>query len=178
MLSRRPLTAAALAVLALSLAACGSEGDAPTAPAKPAGALSSEHGRLLGGGTKAFEAQLRKLRGTPVVVNQWASWCGPCKFEFPFFRALAQRYRGKVAFLGVNSQDDRDSAQRFLDKNPVPYPSYFDPAVKIARVFKGGLAWPTTAYYDSRGKLVETHAGSYASQAKLEEAIRENALRG
>jgi cytochrome c biogenesis protein CcmG/thiol:disulfide interchange protein DsbE len=162
--------------LALSLAACGSEGDAPTAPAQPAGALSKESGKLVGGGPAAFEAQLRKLRGTPVVVNQWASWCGPCKFEFPFFRSAAAKYGGQVAFLGVNSQDDRGSAQDFLESNPVPYPSWFDPDVKVARVFKGGLAWPTTAYYDRRGKLVETHAGAYASQGKLEEAIRENVL--
>jgi cytochrome c biogenesis protein CcmG, thiol:disulfide interchange protein DsbE len=167
-----------LAALALALSACGSESDAPTAPAKPATGLSSESGKLVGGGTKAFEAQLRELRGTPVVVNQWASWCGPCRFEFPFFRDLAGKYKGRVAFLGVNSQDSRSPAQDFLTSNPVPYPSYFDPNVEIARVFKGGLAWPTTAFYDSKGKLVETHAGAYASQAKLDEAIRENVLKG
>jgi cytochrome c biogenesis protein CcmG/thiol:disulfide interchange protein DsbE len=175
---RRPLTAAVLAALALALAACGSEGDAPTAPAKPAGGLSSEGGKLIGGGTAAFKSQLRELKGTPVVVNQWASWCGPCKFEFPFFRALAERYRGRVAFLGVNSQDSRGPAEEFLRKNPVPYPSYFDPAVKIAREFKGGLAWPTTAFYNAQGKLVETHAGAYASQDKLDQAIKDTALRG
>jgi cytochrome c biogenesis protein CcmG/thiol:disulfide interchange protein DsbE len=174
----RPLAAAVLAALALALAACGSEGDAPTAPAKPAGGLSSESGKLIGGGTDAFNSQLRELKGTPVVVNQWASWCGPCKFEFPFFRALADKYAGKVAFLGVNSQDSRGPAEEFLRKNQVPYPSYFDPAVKIAREFDGGLAWPTTAFYDAKGKLVETHAGAYASQDKLDEAIQENALRG
>jgi cytochrome c biogenesis protein CcmG/thiol:disulfide interchange protein DsbE len=170
--------AAVLAALALALAACGSQADAPPAPAQPAGGLSREGGQLVGGGRAAFEAQLHELRGTPVVVNQWASWCGPCKFEFPFFRALGVKYRGRVAFLGVNSQDSRGAAEDFLRRNPVPYPSWFDPNVDIARVFKGGLAWPTTAYYDRRGKLVETHAGSYASQAKLDEAIRQNVLRG
>ena len=175
----RPLTAVILAALAaLTLAACGAGGDAPTAPARPAGELSSEGGKLIGGGTGAFKSQLRELKGTPVVVNQWASWCGPCKFEFPFFRALAEKYDGRVAFLGVNSQDSRGPAEDFLRKNPVPYPSYFDPAVKIARVFDGGLAWPTTAFYDAQGKLVETHAGAYASEDKLDEAIRENALPG
>ena len=173
---RFPLTSAFLA--ALTLAACGSEPDAPTVPAQPATSLSSEGGKLVGGGTASFEAQLRKLRGTPVVVNQWASWCGPCKFEFPFFRDAARKYRGRVAFLGVNSDDSRDSAERFLRENPVPYPSWFDPDVKVARLFKGGVAWPTTAYYDRRGRLVETHAGAYASQGKLEEEIREFALRG
>ena len=172
----RPLIAAGLAALALALGACASESDAPTAPAQPASELPSEAGKLLGGGSSAFSAQLRKLHGTPVVVNQWASWCGPCRFEFPFFRAMADKYRGRVAFLGVNSNDNREAAERFLRDNPVPYPSYFDPAMNVARVFKGGINWPTTAYYDRAGKLVETHAGSYASMAKLEEAIRENVL--
>jgi cytochrome c biogenesis protein CcmG/thiol:disulfide interchange protein DsbE len=175
---RLPLALAALAALVLALGACGSEGDAPTAPAKPAAGLSSEGSKLIGGGTEAFKSQLRELKGTPVVVNQWASWCGPCKFEFPFLRALADKYDGRVAFLGVNSQDSRRPAEDFLRKNPVSYPSYFDPAVKIARVFDGGLAWPTTAFYDAKGKLVETHAGAYASEDKLDEAIKENALRG
>jgi thiol-disulfide isomerase/thioredoxin len=169
----RAVLAAVLA--ALVLGGCGS-GDAPTAPAQPANDLSNESGELVGGGTRAFEAQLAKLKGTPVVVNQWASWCGPCKYEFPFFRSQAEKYKGRVAFLGVNSNDHTGPAKDFLKENPVPYPSYFDPAVKIARVFKGGLAWPTTAYYDAQGKLVETHAGAYASEAKLEEAIRENVL--
>jgi thiol-disulfide isomerase/thioredoxin len=174
----RPLALLVAATLAASgLAACGS-GDAPSAPAQPAKGLSGESGKLVGGGVPAFEAQLAKLKGTPVVVNQWASWCGPCKYEFPFFASLARKYKGRVAFLGVNSQDNVGPAKSFLKRNPVPYPSYFDPAVKIARVFKGGLAWPTTAYYDASGKLVETHAGAYASQAKLDEAIQQNALRG
>ncbi len=172
---RLPLLAFSLLVLVLGLTACGTQ-DAPKAPAKPATGLSTEGGKLIGGGPSAFRAQLAKLKGTPVVVNQWASWCGPCKYEFPFFRAAAQKYRGRVAFLGVNSQDSRSPAQKFLRDHPVPYPSYFDPNVSIARVFKGGLAWPTTAYYNAAGKLVETHAGTYANQGKLDEAIQENLL--
>ena len=172
------LSLAVVVALALALAACGSEGDAPTAPAKPATGLSSEGGKLIGGGTAAFQAQLRELKGTPVVVNQWASWCGPCKFEFPFLRALAEKYDGRVAFLGVNSQDSRGPAEDFLRENRVPYPSYFDPAVKIARVFDGGLAWPTTAFYDASGRLVFTHIGAYDGEATLEGELRKYALGG
>jgi thiol-disulfide isomerase/thioredoxin len=107
-----------------------------------------------------------------VVVNQWASWCGPCRFEFPFFQHLARRYRGRVAFLGVNSNDSVDSARRFLRQFPTPYPSFEDGDSSVARVFKGGRAWPTTVFYDARGKLVEVHPGAYASERKLEEDIR------
>jgi cytochrome c biogenesis protein CcmG, thiol:disulfide interchange protein DsbE len=166
-----------LAALALGVTACGSGEDAPAAPTRPATALQ-EAPRLVGGGVPAFERQVRALEGTPIVVNQWASWCGPCRFEFPFFRALAGEYRGRVAFLGVNAQDSRAEAERFLRENPVPFPSFFDPGVKIAREFKGGIAWPTTAFYDRTGRVVNTHAGAYASQAKLEADVREYALGG
>ena len=56
------------------------------------------------------------------------------------------------------------------------YPSYFDLNGNTARTFKGGLAWPTTAFYDARGKLTKTHPGAYATQAKLDEDIRRYAL--
>ncbi|HVE69055.1 MAG TPA: TlpA disulfide reductase family protein [Solirubrobacteraceae bacterium] len=160
--------------VALVLAGCGDD-DAPSAPARPATALAQAP-RLVGGGPEAFARQVRQLRGTPIVVNQWASWCGPCRYEFPFFRALSERYRGRVAFLGVNSQDSRDAAERFLREHPVPFPSFFDPSVKIAREFKGGFAWPTTAFYDRAGRVVNTHAGVYPSQAKLDADVRRYAL--
>ena len=85
-------TLIALLCAVLALAGCGSEEDAPTAPARPASKLGAESGRLVGGGVRAYERQLAALKGTPVVVNQWASWCGPCRFEFPFFREAARRY--------------------------------------------------------------------------------------
>jgi cytochrome c biogenesis protein CcmG/thiol:disulfide interchange protein DsbE len=160
--------------VALFLAGCG-ERDAPRAPARQATALAQAP-RLVGGGQQAFLSQLRALRGTPVVVNQWASWCGPCRYEFPFFRALSERYRGRVAFLGVNSNDHRGAAEQFLRENPVPFPSFFDPGVRVAREFRGGIAWPTTAFYSRRGRLVDTHAGAYASQAKLDADLRRYAL--
>ena len=159
------------------LAACGAGDPGPASPPSAAGGLKTEANHLLGGGASAFKRQLASLSGTPVVVNQWASWCGPCKYEFPFFQRLSAKYQGKVAFLGVDSQDNRGDAQRFLAKLPTPYPHFFDPGASIARVFKGGRAWPTTAFYDASGKLSFTHAGAYATQAKLEQDIRTYALR-
>ena len=145
------------------------------APA-PLASLHRQSNQLLGGGQKAFDARLTTLAGYPVVVNKWASWCGPCRFEFPFFQRLATQYRGRVAFLGVDAQDNRGDAEAFLKQRPLPYPSYYDLSASVARTFRGGLAWPTTAFYDARGKLTRTHPGAYASQAKLDEDIRRYAL--
>ena len=176
-MTARPRTAWLGALLAAgALAGCGSANEAPTAPAAPAARLSSEAGRLVGGGVTAFQRQLRALRGTPVMVNQWASWCGPCRFEFPFFASAARSYRGRVAFLGVNSQDSRDGAQRFLRQHRVPYPSFYDPDVAVARSFRGGTAWPTTAFYDRAGKRVYTHPGAYPSRGALDQDVRRYAL--
>jgi thiol-disulfide isomerase/thioredoxin len=177
--ARRPclLACAALAAAAVGAAGCGGSEDTGAAvPPTAIGALSAQGGRLLGGGPAAFRRQLAALRGHPVVVNQWASWCGPCRYEFPFFGRLAARYRGRVAFLGVNSNDSRDPARRFLAQRPVPYPSFFDPSASIARVFEGGAYWPTTAFYDAQGRRTKTHPGAYATERKLEQDVRRFAL--
>lgn len=134
--------------------------------------LRAQGNQLLGGGPSAFTARLRELRGYPIVVNQWASWCGPCRAEFPYFRAVAERYEGRVAFLGVDSQDSRADAERFLGRLPVPYPHYFDEDTSVARVFGGGRAWPTTAFYTASGKRNYVHQGAYATEAKLDEDVR------
>jgi cytochrome c biogenesis protein CcmG, thiol:disulfide interchange protein DsbE len=106
-----------------------------------------------------------------VVVNKWASWCGPCRFEFPFFQRLARRHGKRIAFLGVDSRDSRADARRFLREFPVPYPSFFDPKGKVAAHFRGDRVFPTTAFYDSKGRLVFTKQGGYASQAAIAKDI-------
>lgn len=142
------------------------------------GGVRAQAGQLLTGDVRAFRRRLADLRGTPVVVNQWASWCGPCRVEFPFFREEAERLTGRVAFLGVNSQDVRANAVEFLDEEPVPFPHYFDPDSRIARSFKGGRSWPTTAFYDAQGRLAFTHQGAYPDRQALADDIRRYAITG
>jgi thiol-disulfide isomerase/thioredoxin len=173
-----------LAVLACGLAliaGCGSEPEADPAERADPQALEridADANKLLDGAADAFRSRLASLRGHPVVVNQWASWCGPCQYEFLFFERLARRYGDRVAFLGANSKDARAAARRFLARHPVPFPHYFDPDGSVARVFRGGRAFPTTAFYDADGRLVATHSGAYASEAKLDDDIRRYALDG
>jgi thiol-disulfide isomerase/thioredoxin len=174
---------AVVLVLAVSaLAGCGSkepksaatkadfEAALAGAP-KPLAKLYGRPGEIVDGGVEAYEIQLRELRGYPVVVNKWASWCGPCRFEFPFFQRLARRYGKRIAFMGVDSRDSKDDARRFLAKYPVPYPSFFDPDGKIARSFRGDRVSPETAFYDGTGQLVYTKPGGYASRAAIAKDI-------
>ena len=172
-----------LAILACAAAftGCGDSGDStaarPVAAAPLTGAppelnaLRRQAGQLLGGGDKAFKARLEELRGHPVVVNKWASWCPPCRTEFPWFASEAQRNGRKVAFIGVDAGDVASDARNFLHDSPVPYPSYNDPAQKVAEVFHGNVAFPTTAFYNAKGDLVFVHQGGYQSHAKLAEDI-------
>jgi cytochrome c biogenesis protein CcmG, thiol:disulfide interchange protein DsbE len=166
------ITACACAVLA----ACGSDDEPKSAaiqPAKLAGApaplakLHSQGGQLLDGGADAFEQHLKRLRGYPVVVNKWASWCGPCRYEFPFLQKQAVKRAKTVGFIGVDSNDNDGDAKDFLSDYPVPFPSYRDPNLEIAATFNAVQAFPSTAFYDPKGKLAYVHQGSYASEAKL-----------
>jgi cytochrome c biogenesis protein CcmG/thiol:disulfide interchange protein DsbE len=150
----------------LALAGCASSDD----PAPPT-VVNATPPRFLDGGRDAFEARIAKEKGQPVVVNKWASWCGPCRYEFPFFADQAKKRRGKVAFLGVNSNDNDDNAEEFLRQYPVPFPHFRDPNLEVAASFNGVQAFPTTAYYDSKGELAFVHQGGYASEKKLAEDI-------
>jgi len=187
---RRNLLVSVLLVAFLAtvvLTGCGStEEDAPPPPdyAKklagsppPLAALHKQGNQLLPGGLDAFNKRIESLKGFPVVVNVWASWCGPCRVEFPYFQHLSAQMGKKVAFLGVNSEDSDDLASDFLADYPVPYPSYTDPNKDIADDFSG-KGYPRTAFYDSSGKLTSTHTGQFPDQASLEEAIQKYAIEG
>jgi cytochrome c biogenesis protein CcmG/thiol:disulfide interchange protein DsbE len=172
-LSRR-FCVAALAILALGLTSCGGEsgGDAGKAPdyaralagaPQPLAKLYEQADQLLPGGTDAYERQLAELRGYPVVVNKWASWCGPCRVETPWFQRLSARLGKRIAFLGVNSKDSSAAAKEFVREFPLPYPSYSDPDEDIAEAIEATVGFPATAFYDSSGELAHVQQGQYAS---------------
>lgn len=171
----------AAVVAAAGSAACGVGEDDPTlgarsaAPAAHAGAETSADG-VLPGGTAEFERRLDALKGRPVVVNQWASWCPPCRAEFLFFQRAAEKYAGKVVFLGVNSGDMTPAAEELLKVNPTPYPHLEDKKAEIARGFGGGRSWPTTAFYGPDGGVRHLIPGGYPSLERLERDIREHVL--
>ncbi len=151
----------AIVAVALLFAACNSdEGSQPAAGPDP----------LRDGGRAAFEAFVEKQRGTPIVVNKWASWCGPCRAEFPYFRDQARK-RKDVVFVGVNSNDNDGDARDFLADSPVPYEHFKDPKLEIAAAFNGVQSFPTTAYYDSDGEVAFVHQGPYRSEGDLAEDI-------
>ena len=126
---------------------------------------------FLDGGREAFEAFVAKQRGTPVVANKWASWCGPCRAEFPFFRDQAKARKGEVVFIGIDSDDNDGDAREFLADNPVPFRHFKDPRLEVAASFNAVQATPATAFYDKQGKLAFVHQGAYASEDDLAQDI-------
>ncbi|MGI8594517.1 MAG: TlpA family protein disulfide reductase [Solirubrobacteraceae bacterium] len=140
------------------------------APAQLA-ALHRQADALLPGGEQVFEARLASLKGYPVVVDAWASWCGPCRFELPAFQAQSVALGRRVAFLGINHKDADDQARAFQREFPVSYPSYTDPDGRIARSY-GVQGLPFTVFYAPSGRQVLIHQGPYASEAALLDDIR------
>ena len=140
------------------------------APA-PLAALHAQSNEILEGGPAAFEKRIADLEGYPVVINKWASWCRPCRAEFPIFQQVAVERGKEIAFLGVNAEDKRPAAEQFLSERPLPYPSYEDPDEAIARELEAAKFFPMTVFVDERGETAFIKAGEYTSRAELEADI-------
>lgn len=140
------------------------------APAPLAG-IHRQGSQLLDGGPEAFEKRLAALKGYPIVVNKWGSWCAPCRAEFPFFQEQATKRGKEIAFLGVDGSDNEANAAEFLEEYPVAFPSYLDPDLKIAGVIKAVAAFPSTVIYDSTGDIAYVKQGGYPTEKSLAEDI-------
>jgi len=158
-------TAVALVLFATLSAACNSGSPAGSPTASGPAALNATSAPLLpttvtalpNTDVAAFHQLLTQLKGTPVVVNVWASWCTPCVAEAPLFKTAATN-NPQIQFLGVDIQDSRSGATSFLLSHSIPYPSLFDPAGAI-RTDLGSIGQPVTVFYDSQGNQVAKFDG-------------------
>jgi cytochrome c biogenesis protein CcmG, thiol:disulfide interchange protein DsbE len=191
---RLSLVAAGMAILALlvvGLIALASSSSSPTQPSKltlaqmrarlagspaPLAQLHAQAGELLSGGLAALRARLASLRGQPIVINKWASWCVPCRSEFGAFQGASVRLGRQVAFIGVDSGDtSRAAGASFLRSFPVGYPSYYDHSGAAGEAISGSSFTPVTVFYDRSGAQY-IRQGPYPSQARLEQDVRRYAL--
>jgi len=175
--TRAVLTLALGAVLALALSGCTSAPAAsalvqsfPVAQRKPAPVLSGP--LLTGTGT----VDMAGYAGDVVVVNFWASWCGPCRQEAPGLSKVARQYGGKVQFLGVDLKDTKPAAQVTVRDFGYPYPSVADPQGSIQRSF-GFFAQPVTLFYDRNGDLVKVNQPGAGEVDHFSGPIPESTLR-
>jgi cytochrome c biogenesis protein CcmG/thiol:disulfide interchange protein DsbE len=167
-----------LFVALLSIAAtCGGSseppdgGDAgpPAQNAVTAPLLPTHVAELPSFDVQTYQVLLTQMRGTPIVVNVWAAWCGPCQTEAPLLHAASQTYGDRVQFLGVDILDSRDGARGFIDEHGLTYPSVFDPAGAIRDSF-GMIGQPVTVFYDADGEVTSTWEGQL-TQTALDQGI-------
>ena len=117
---------------------------------------------------------LSELKGTPVVINFWASWCPPCKQELPDFEAMYKKYSPQVDFMMINvtdgAQETEKSAKAYLDSQNFTFPVYFDVYLQGSYAY-GITSLPTTIFVDSEGNIV-TYAVGMIDGETLEKGIK------
>lgn len=133
--------------------------------------------RCLGGGP---DVNVASLRG-PMVVNFWASWCGPCRRELPFYQAFAEKYAGRVAVLGIDYDDVQpQAALELVEDTGVTFPLLADPGTELAAAGANIPGLPAIAFVDESGRMVEVAEGSrlmfeeVGSLAELESLVEEH----
>ncbi|MFB3147217.1 MAG: TlpA disulfide reductase family protein [Thermodesulfobacteriota bacterium] len=107
------------------------------------------------------EISLEDFKSKAVVINFWASWCGPCKLEIPFFEKTWRKYKDKeVVFIGIDVMDDKDSAVNFIEELGISYINLYDPSGKTSNSY-GVIALPATFFIDKNGNIAVKHYGSF-----------------
>lgn len=104
--------------------------------------------------------QLAKLRGKPLVINVWASWCGPCRAEMASLSQLANRYNGKqFNIIGISTDDDADAALNFILQSNIAFANYHDHQL-IMETMLGASRIPLTVLIDAKGRIVKKVHGA------------------
>jgi peroxiredoxin len=122
--------------------------------------------------------RLSDLRGEVVMINFWASWCGPCRQEMPLLDELYTRYKPLgFTILGVNVEEDSGKARELLENLPVTFPVVFDNQSKVSKLYEV-VAMPSTVLVDRGGNLRYVHRGykpgyEQEYQAQVRALIRE-----
>lgn len=138
-----------LRVVLLSVALYGTAGAEVEGPA-PDFALKSESGANL---------RLSEFRGEVVMINFWASWCGPCRQEMPLLDELYSQYKPLgFTILGVNVEEDSSKAKEVLEDIPVSFPVLFDTDSKVSKLYNV-VAMPSTVLVDRDGNMRYLHRG-------------------
>lgn len=101
---------------------------------------------------------LEQLKGKPVVINFWASWCGPCKVEHPYLEWGNEQFGDQVVFLGMVFEDTEDNARKFLRQYGSSYPQLVDPHSKTAVAY-GVAGVPETYFITRDGVILDKHVG-------------------
>lgn len=113
---------------------------------------------------------LSALKGQPVVLNFWATWCGPCRRELPALQSSAERYRDLVTIVGIDQAEDADTVQGYVDELGLTFPIPMDTDGKVGEAYRvRGL--PTTYFIDSEGIIERVWVGEMNSITLAESIV-------
>lgn len=105
---------------------------------------------------------LSEMKGKPVILNFWASWCPPCKMEMPDFEKMYQSYGDKVSFIMINMTDGnretKENAISFIKEQKYTFPVYFDLDFEVAYTY-GARTLPMTFFIDKEGNIIQGYSG-------------------
>ncbi|PTL77271.1 redoxin domain-containing protein [Vitiosangium sp. GDMCC 1.1324] len=105
-----------------------------------------------------MRVSLQELKGKPVVINFWASWCGPCKMEHPVLEWGSREFGNQAQFMGIVFEDTEDNARQFLSQMGASFPQLVDPHSRVA-VDYGVAGVPETYFIDAQGIIRGKHVG-------------------
>lgn len=165
----RPWPGLLAATLLVAAACTGGDAETETSTPDDVGSAEVPSSGFFETSPSHFDAAVRDSGGLPTVVNVWASWCVPCRSEAPLLRDAAERYAGRVRFLGLNTKDTLDDAKDFVREFGLPYPNGFDPDGEVMEHLEL-LGLPATFFYHPDGELAFFHAGEIDREG-LEEKV-------
>jgi peroxiredoxin len=117
------------------------------------------------------EISLSDYRGRPVILNFWATWCGPCRYEVPAFKAFTEKYpREEAVIIAVNTQDDPDSARGYAIADKLKFLIPVDPRGTVGRMYNV-RGMPTTFFLNGAGVITSIKIGPFLNIDEIEERL-------
>ena len=176
-MNRLSLVIVTLLITVLLLAACGGSttSEPTTTTQTPTADIGTEIDKLAPDfQLQDFEGQtvtLSNLRGNPVILNFWASWCGPCKHEMPFLQQIYEDWQSRgVILLSINLGESHSKATQYMESNDLSFPVLLDTDGEVSS-FYNIVGIPTTFFIDVNGVIQAKKLGSFNSVIEIESQI-------